>query len=401
MDEIPNPKILEQIKNKEIAVDTNILELDFYYFNLQSKMDHKWRLSKMISYKNYKELGLSCEQIRQNMSFKIIKNAGWHLSYFGDEKFIKNKIQNFSHQELNTDLFTNEDTIKERINNKIDNYGNNIIDVKIEDNNNLPPQYDTYLKKFIGCDQYNKTLIEKDLDDFKYGSYPYKHIIIDDFLKKDVAEKALNEMNKLSDKSACGWFNMKTKWEWNKGYWENLHNIPIPIKEIFTELNSKEFINKLEKLTGINELIAGEIFRGTSIHRINNGGYLGLHTDFNSYQMEGVGKLDRRINLLIYMNKDWKLEYGGQFDLCDLENKKCIKRINPNFNRCAIFNTSNKSIHGHPEPLKLPKDMRRQSIVVYYYTKNKNGALDFEGDKTHCTLWYDKKEFDYTEAKIV
>ena len=139
----------------------------------------------------------------------------------------------------------------------------------------------------------------------------------------------------------------------------------------------------MEKLTGIDNLIAGEILRGTSIHRINNGGYLGLHTDFNSYQMEGLGKLDRRINLLIYMNKDWKLEYGGQFDLCDLENKKCIKRINPNFNRCAIFNTSNKSIHGHPEPLNLPEGMRRQSIAIYYYTKNTNGDQDFEGHKPH------------------
>ena len=147
-DEIPNPKILQQIKNKEILVDQNILELDFYYFNLESRMDHQWRLSKIISYKNYKELGLSCEQIRQNMSFQIIKNSGWHLSYFGDVNFIKNKIQNFSHQELNNDSFATEEKIKERMDNKVDNYGNKIIDIKIEDNNNLPPYYDIYLTKF-------------------------------------------------------------------------------------------------------------------------------------------------------------------------------------------------------------------------------------------------------------
>ena len=51
----------------------------------------------------------------------------------------------------------------------------------------------TILKKKV----YNKTLIEKNIDDFKCESYPYEHIIIDDFLKKNVAEKALNEMNKL------------------------------------------------------------------------------------------------------------------------------------------------------------------------------------------------------------
>ena len=242
--------------------------------------------------------------------------------------------------------------------------------------------------------------VEKDLNNFKYETYPYDHIVIDDFLKKDVAEKALNEMNKLSDKSASAWFkNKNCKWQYNKRAWEG--NYGDYLKEIFTELNSKEFTNKLEKLTGISGLISGDIsLRGAGIHKINNGGYLGLHTDFNSYHLKRV-KLDRRINLLIYMNKDWKLEYGGQFDLCDIKSKKCIKRINPNFNRCAIFNTSNKSIHGHPEPLKLPKGMRRQSIAVYYYTKNKNGNKDFEGDKPHTTLWHDRKNFDYTQAKLV
>ena len=133
-----------------IIVDINILELDFYYFNLESKMDHLWRLSKIISYKNYKELGLSCEQIRQNMSFQIIKNAGWHLSYFGNEKFIKNKLENFAHQEYNNVQFTDEKLIKERINNRKDLFDRpvKILNISIKENNNLPPKYDIYLRKF-------------------------------------------------------------------------------------------------------------------------------------------------------------------------------------------------------------------------------------------------------------
>ena len=159
LDEIPNPKILEQIKNNEIIVDMNILDLEFYYYNLNSKMDSKWPLSKIITFQKYKEMGLSCEQIRQNMSFKIIENAGWHLSYFGDEKFIKNKIQNFAHQEYNSDNFTDENNIKERIINQTDLYGTpttRIINIPIEDNDNLPPDYDIYLRKFY------KTNIDND-----------------------------------------------------------------------------------------------------------------------------------------------------------------------------------------------------------------------------------------------
>jgi beta-1,4-mannosyl-glycoprotein beta-1,4-N-acetylglucosaminyltransferase len=150
LDEIADPKILEKIKKNEINIDAVIIELDFYYYNLNCKMKHPWHLSKMISYKKYKELDFSCEQIRQMPLFEIIPNAGWHLSYFGDEKFIKNKIENFGHQEYNIEDFTNENNILNRIKNQKDLYNrsDSIVNVEIEDNDNLPPKYDIYLKNF-------------------------------------------------------------------------------------------------------------------------------------------------------------------------------------------------------------------------------------------------------------
>lgn len=152
VDEIPDPKLLQKIKATEVIIDANILEQDFYYYNLNCKINFKWHLTKIISYKNYKELGFSCEQIRQNMSFKIIPNAGWHLSYFGNEQFIKNKIENFCHQELNIVDFTDEKKISNRVKNKLDLYdrsNNTIVNVSIEDNDNLPHAYDKYLTKYL------------------------------------------------------------------------------------------------------------------------------------------------------------------------------------------------------------------------------------------------------------
>ena len=149
LDEIPNPKILEQIKNNDIIVDINILELDLYYYNLNSKMDHQWHHSKILTFKKYNELNIGCDKIRF-YNCPIIKNAGWHLSYFGNEKFIKNKLENFTHQEFNKIEFTDEKLIKERINNGNDLFDRptSIINIPIEDNDNLPPDYDIYLKKF-------------------------------------------------------------------------------------------------------------------------------------------------------------------------------------------------------------------------------------------------------------
>ena len=149
LDEIPNPKILEQIKNNDIVVDVNIIEMDLYYNNLNSKMDHQWYHSKILTFQKYNELNIGCDKIRF-YNCPIIRNAGWHLSYFGDVEFIKNKIENFTHQELNKVEFTDKELIKERIDNGKDLFDRptSIINIPIEDNDNLPPDYDIYLKQF-------------------------------------------------------------------------------------------------------------------------------------------------------------------------------------------------------------------------------------------------------------
>lgn len=149
LDEIPDPYTLDKIKQEIITVDINILEMDFYYYNLNSRMNHKFELCKIISYKKYKELNANCNNIR-NMNCSKILNGGWHLSYFGNKYFIQNKIQNFSHQELNLDEYTDLEKIEKRIQNSIDLYnrGNYIEKIKIEDNTYLPIDYSKYLNKY-------------------------------------------------------------------------------------------------------------------------------------------------------------------------------------------------------------------------------------------------------------
>jgi len=114
LDEIPNRDILCKIKNKDINVDINTLEMDLYYCNLNHKKSTKWYNAKIISYEIYKKISLTCDDIRF-YKCPIIENGGWHLSYFGDCNFIKNKIENFCHQELNNENFTNLCKIKSRL----------------------------------------------------------------------------------------------------------------------------------------------------------------------------------------------------------------------------------------------------------------------------------------------
>jgi beta-1,4-mannosyl-glycoprotein beta-1,4-N-acetylglucosaminyltransferase len=150
VDEIPDPRTLRKIRQGEIIITFNILEMDFYYYNLNTKISDKWYHCKIISYKQYTSLHKSCNDIRMSKPPRIA-NGGWHLSYFGDVQFIKNKINTFSHQELNIERHTNVATIEERIKNSVDLYGRNVkIDkLKIKDNTYLPVEYDTYLTKYF------------------------------------------------------------------------------------------------------------------------------------------------------------------------------------------------------------------------------------------------------------
>lgn len=149
LDEIPDPHTLNKIKDGSIIVDINTLEMDFYYYNLNTRIKDKWSLCKIISYKNYNELQLSCNNIRGSNYSKIL-NGGWHLSYFGDKHFIQNKIRNFSHQELNKTTYTDLEKIEERTTKSKDLYDRDITFDKIEikANNYLPPEYHIYLKKY-------------------------------------------------------------------------------------------------------------------------------------------------------------------------------------------------------------------------------------------------------------
>ena len=115
------------------------------------------------------------------------------------------------------------------------------------------------------------------------------------------------------------------------------------------------------------------------MHEIKSGGYLKVHTDFNKHPNLA---LDRRVNILIYLNKNWKEDYGGDLQLWDKNMENCEKRIFPIFNKMVIFSTNDYSNHGHPDPIRCPNDISRRSIALYYFSKGRpNNELNPENIK--------------------
>lgn len=136
-------------------------------------------------------------------------------------------------------------------------------------------------------------------------------------------------------------------------------------------LNSEPFLLFLQNLTGIKEtLIPDPYFEGGGCHQIKPGGYLKLHVDFHKHRKMNI---DRRVNVLVYLNKDWEESWRGHFELWEKDMSKMVTKIAPFFNRMAIFSTTDYSWHGHPDELLCPENRTRKSLALYYYT---NGRPD-------------------------
>jgi Rps23 Pro-64 3,4-dihydroxylase Tpa1-like proline 4-hydroxylase len=195
------------------------------------------------------------------------------------------------------------------------------------------------------------------------SNLPYPHISIDDFLDPVAAKKAMELFPKVKD---AGWIHYVHVNEKKHGL-NKMELLPLFIQEVIKQLNSKEFVSYLSKLTGIENLIADEMLEGGGLHQTNRGGFLNMHADFTVHPHKPHWR--RRVNLLIYLNENWLPEYRGELELWERDMSKCVKKISPVFNRCVIFNTDEDSFHGVPDPIQCPDDMSRKSIALYYFTE--------------------------------
>ncbi len=193
------------------------------------------------------------------------------------------------------------------------------------------------------------------------GADPYPHCVIDDFLPPDVLDEVLEQFPGPEDEH---WHRFDRGTE-KKLATTEAGRFPPAILRVLHELNGSLALRFIERLTGIEHLIPDPHFRGGGMHQIEPGGFLKVHVDFSKHEEWG---LDRRLNLLVYLNKDWEEDYGGHLQVWDTKMEHCVNKVLPVFNRCVIFSTTDKSWHGHPDPLTCPPDRTRKSLALYYYT---------------------------------
>ncbi len=197
-------------------------------------------------------------------------------------------------------------------------------------------------------------------------SKPFPNIVLEDFFNYDFLSGVLREFPDLSKLQDSQNYNVKNEIKFSN---KNYKNFPKNIKSFVDFLNSNIFISFVQSITSIKEkLLPDPQLEGGGLHEIKKGGILKIHTDFNRHPYL---ELDRRVNVLIYLNKNWKSSYGGNLELWNEKMSSCEKKVLPSFNKMVIFSTTDFSNHGHPDPLDCPDDISRKSIALYYFSKGR------------------------------
>ena len=232
------------------------------------------------------------------------------------------------------------------------------------------------MKKILNKNYTEEDLLE--LNDVYVKNQPFQHIVINDFIDNKILDQALARISEINFFEKGKHFDPNQK---KKKSLTKEEEIPQEFIELIRFFNSQTFLNFLQKLTGIKEkLLSDPYLWGGGLHITGKGGFLKIHSDTNFHPNFN---LDRRLNLLIYLNKNWKEEYGGNLELWNKDMSKCIQNIKPIFNRAVIFSTDDQSYHGHPDPLNCPEDMERKSLAFYYYSSGRSDVHTDFGKGTY------------------
>lgn len=193
---------------------------------------------------------------------------------------------------------------------------------------------------------------------------PFPHFVIDDFFDADFALRVGESFPSFEDALRIG-RSFRTVNERKKVQVTNTAQFPPVVLELNGLLASPSWLGLLSEVFGMPGLLADEQLTGGGMHQTGSRGRLDVHVDFNYI---AARQLHRRLNVLVFFNPGWKPAWGGSLELWDRDVKRCVQSLEPRFNRCVVFETSDISFHG-VTAVECPPDRARKSFAAYYYTK--------------------------------
>lgn len=189
--------------------------------------------------------------------------------------------------------------------------------------------------------------------------HPFTHCVVEGFLThhEDIGREFLKYD---SDK----WLSYQSAWQVKKAC-NNWNLFPKVTYDTFAYLCSNSFVQALSQK--FNTQLYPDIgLHGGGWHAHASGGVLDPHLDYSIHPKLG---LERKINLLVYVEPNMRGVFGGDLGLWEgtaTKPGKLVKEIVPLYNRAVLFDTTQNSWHGMSRALSLPPCVYRRSLAVYY-----------------------------------
>lgn len=199
------------------------------------------------------------------------------------------------------------------------------------------------------------------------GASPFRYVVIDDFLAADFCREIcdgfpeFDEAHAVNENGEVG----------AKSVREKVRSLGPAFQRMDDLVKSPAFLGLISRITGIEELRYDPWYFGGGTHESRQGQDLDPHIDFNRHP---ITRQHRRLNLIIYLNEEWRDEWGGSLQLHRDPHAEPdadeIVTVTPVMNRCVIFETTEHSWHGFTR-IRLPEGMvgqSRKSFAIYLYT---------------------------------
>ena len=223
---------------------------------------------------------------------------------------------------------------------------------------------------------------------------PFRHIVIDDFFSSDFCADLLDDFPPFARGNARnedGGVGLKSTLE-------KIRSISPAYTQLDDLIQTREFLDVIGKITGIENLLYDPWYFGGGTHENRTGQDLDPHIDFNRHPVE---RWHRRLNLIIYLNREWDESWGGCLELHSdpRATDDRVKLVAPMYNRAVIFETTELSWHGFSR-ISLPDDkqsLSRKSIALYFYTTDRP---QHELADTHSTIYVERPLPDRFKAGL-
>jgi 2OG-Fe(II) oxygenase superfamily len=198
---------------------------------------------------------------------------------------------------------------------------------------------------------------------------PFRHVVVDNMFSSVILDQLIDEIPSM------------TTDHWVQENDDHLvkYNLRSAVElgetgfQLTALLHSAAFLYLMSEITGIWQLLPDPYLQGSGYHMIPPGGKFDVHQDRNTAYETG---LSRRLSLIIYLNKEWKPEYGGQFELWNSDGTRQESVVQPIFNRTVIFEIAEGNYHGVPQTVACPAGRNRTSFVAYYHTVGISGKSE-------------------------